>query len=626
MLSTYLDGTLYDNPIGLNELSERIYFNAELSMYLNKLEGDVSFVGDGYNYLRAAFNGNTCSLIEVLITDSNGLSYDGVIFANDIKWNLSKREAECKIVSDKYIQSIDNNKGIKVQLGVALAKDLESIQSTTTTVTLPDVTGTTDVSRVGFRVFDVFSELVSFMTNDELTFVSDYFDPSNGGEASYDVIMTGEEVRLGANDTTPLLSYTDFFNDMNKLHNLAGVIEGDNFRIEPKEYFRQSGTSTTIENINDVQQESNREQFYASIKMGSSKVADGFAYLIRLSYNGFQKEQFFLSGNCNLDNELDLQLQTLVTDTNIIQDIQPVSQGGTNNSDYDDDIVIIHCKVGDIAVVTISPLSTDYFYNEYYTNRYVSERWASTYPFSILQLLETENPLLRATLTADQTFSTSPNQNNFSPDNDSVLPNFDSGNDYQIGSILVTPIFSENIGYFEAPSDMVVTFSVDFHITGAYWKTTIWHVDSSGEVQTPSTLIDINPFVSISNQYSFFNYRNVVGGTTLYMPSGTRMYVRVDISSDGVVHSGGVLEAIQTGAYGGVYKVINENDAFISRTSFKYPSNVESWASIKAEPFKRVNGTFNGGLLSGYPIDITRNITTGAADFKLYQRKGEVNG
>lgn len=630
MLEVAIDGQTVDNPIGLDGLTERIYFNEELSMYLNKLDGELTFVRDGYRLLRKLFNESVCNVVDVVISDDcNGETYDGVIFLNDISWNLSKCEASVTIVSDKYIQQIDNNKGIEVAIGVALSKDLEPITSVFTDVTLPSDDGLTDITVRGYRIFDVFNELIQFMTNGEMTFVSDYFDYNNPtSDACYDIIVVGGEVRVPAAELLPIISYQDFFNDMNKLHNLAGVVEGNTLRIEPKEYFRQLGSSVTLENINDLTQETNREQFYASIKMGSAKVADGFGYLIRLSYNGFQQEQFFLQGQCNIDNELNLELQKLITDTNIIQDVQPVSNGGTANDAYDEDVFIIHCNNTDTAVVTPAPLSSDFYYNEYYTNRYVSERWSSTYPFSITQLLETLNPLVRATLTVDQTTSTSPNQNNFSPDNDSTGGNFDTGGDYQIGVINTSPSFTENIGYFEAPTDMVVTVDVDFYITGSYYQTRIEHVDSSGVIQTPDVVIDVNPNVSLNNLYYFFNYRQILGGTTLYMPAGTRCFVTVDLLTEptSIVHAGGRLEIVQTGAFGGIYKLINENNAFISRTSFKYPIDAQTWLNIKNEPYKRINGTYVGGSFSGYPLDISRNIINGNSEVEAYQRKQDING
>lgn len=625
MFKTRLDGVEYNEPIGLNSLSERIYFNEELSMYLNKLEGDVLWVGDGYNYLRDLFNNDICVLVDIEIEDTRSdITYSGVIFINDIKWDLSKRTAECKIISDKYIQSIDNNRGIKVQIGVDKTKNLiDRVSLVQTDITLPDDTGTTHVTRYGYRLFDVFTELLEFITDGELTFVSDYFDPSNGGDASYSVIMTGEEVRLGAHDTTPLVSWNDFFSDVNKLHNIAGVIEGDTLRVEPKSYFRQQGSTVVLSGINTVTQENNREQFYASVKFGSAKVADGYGYLIRLSYNGFQKEQFYLEGRCNINNELNLELQTLITDTNIIQDIQPVSNGGSNNEDFDSDVVIIHCNSTNTAYVTISPLSTDYYYNDYYTNKDCSKRWAETYPFSIIQLLETENPLVRATLTSDQTNSTSPTSAYFSPNDDTTPPNFDAGTYWNIGNILVMPTFNTNVGYFEAPSDMVVSFMCNFYITGFYYRTQLWHVDAFGDIMTVPYTIDTNPQSNIQSLYWYVNNRHILGGTTFYMPSGSRVYVKGGADT---IHSGGTFEALQTGAYGGIYELINQNNAFVSKVDFQYPIDSQSWSSIRNDKFKRIEGTYVDGGFSGFILDATRNIDTGDADIKTYQRKKEVDG
>ena len=624
MFRVLLNGNVVDEPLGLAELEEKVYYNSALSMFLNKIDGEVIFIGSGYNELRNLFNTDTCNLSEITIENlDDGLTYNGVIFLNDIEWNLSKRQANCTIVSDKYIESIDNNRGVKVQLGITLTKNLEERGTVLQNdITLFNPQGNQDITRYGYRIFDVFTELVEFVTDDELTFVSDYFDPANGNDAAYSVIMTALEVREGNHDTTPLISYNNFFDDINKLHNIAGVIEGNTLRIEPKTYFRQLEDSVTIENINELTQECNREQFYASIKMGSFKVAENYNYLIKLSYNGFQKEQFFLEGQCNINNELDLELRTLITDTNIIQDIQPSTNGGSNNSDYDDDIVIINCKSNNVARATLSPLTSNYYYNQFFTNGSASERWAETYPFSIFQLLDSLNPLVRATLTNNQDDTTSPTGAYFSPNNDVTPPNYDTGNDWQIGSILVTPTFTTNVGYFEAPSDMVVTVRCDFHVTGFYANSRIWHVNNLGEIQTAPFLLDTNPLAGFNQTFVFINFHHVVGGTTFYMPSGTRLYVEVGVNT---IHAGGTIEIIQTGAHGGVYEVVNSNNAYISKTSFDYPIDAQTWQTIRTNQFKRIRGTFVDGAFSGFVDDLSRNISTGQTNVGLYQRKNDIS-
>jgi len=629
MLSVYLDGQFFENPKGLHDLEERIFYNQGLSIYLNQLDGDLEFIGGAYNYLRGLFDDNVCNKVLVKIkNDETNEIWESVIFINDIDWNLSKRIATCKLISDKYIEMIDNNKNIKVQMGVNLSKDQETIVvDPAVTISVPNPTSTVFVNRVCYRVFDVFQALVRFMSNGELTFVSDYFDPANGGDASYDVIVHGEELRLGAGNLTPLISFQDFFTDMNKLHNLAGVIEGDNLRIEPKEYFRVNEVSATIEDINEVSQELNKEAFYSNVNFGSFKAADEFNYLIKLSYNGFQKEQFFLQGECNTSNELDLELRTLITDTNVIQDILPVSSSGTNNDEYDDDIILLNCSQANVVRLTQAPITGTFYFNDYYTNRAIGERWAGEYPFSIVQLLETDEPLVWANLTSNQTTSTSPRIPYFSPDDDSTPPFFDTGNNYTIGSIPLTPFFTDTVGYFEAPSDMIVSISVDFFITGSYADTVINIVDSSGNgTGTGGGLIDMNTNIGFNQIFSYVNQYRVLGSVTAYMPSGSRAYVNCRMGGDGTFFAGGQIRINQLGTFGGVYKIVNSDNTHISRTDFEYPIDVESWAEIKAEPFKKLDCSYVDGSFTGYPLDIRRNILTGESEVRLYQRKIDFNG
>lgn len=622
MLRVSINGQVAnEEPIGLGELEERIYYDDELGVYLNKIEGDVVFIGSEYNYLRDLFNQNICSLVDVEIFDTDmSITYTGRIFINDIEWNLSKRTATCKIVPDKFIQMIDNNKSIKVQLGVGLSKDQTPITSVlSSNITLGNPDATTFITREGFRIFDVYNELIQFMSNGELTFVSDYFDfninTATTDNPAHAFIMTGKQVRdPQPDDPTPLISFVDFHADMNALHNLAGVIEGNTFRIEPKSYFRELGTSVYIPNVNEITQELFTDKFYSLVKMGSAKVADNIIYLIKLSYNGFQQEEFFLEGQCNTKNELDLRLKTLITDCNIIQDIQPVANGGQDTDDYDEDIVLIKTYSNKYSQITPSPLqSPDYYYNDFYTNRAVSQRWEGEYPFSIIQLLETVNQLVYATLTADQ-----PEPAGYLQcDDDTNPPNFDTGGDYQVGSILVSPTFTSTVGYFEAPSDMIVSMEVDMYITGSYNDTRFIHVDSSGNTQSNQYVFDDEHPV-----YMGVTYRRVTGSYTFYMPSGSRIFCKV--SGALMIHAGATFKVYQLGIYGGIYKVINSADSYVSQTNFQYPIDNETWQTIKQSPYKNIAVGYVDGELTGRPLDIKRNITTFEASMELYQQKRDV--
>ena len=624
MFEVRLDGQLFEEPIGIKALDERIYFDKELSMYLNQLDGDLTFKGDAYNYLRGIFNDSLCNKVDVEIKDlRTNETYNGVSFINDMDWNLSKRLVDVNVVSDDYVALIKNNKSIKCQLGVGLSKNEVAISSSMQDVDFFNPQVTLFITRNNcFRITSVFEELVAFMSDGELSFTSDYFSQSGVlSNPTYGFILTGNHLRTNA-DETPLISYEDFFSDMDKLHNLAGRIEGNTLRIEPKSYFIENAQGVTIENINEVKQELDREMFYSTVKMGSAKVADGFGYLIRLSYNGFQKESFNLQGQCNIDTELNLELKTLVTDTNIIQDIQPTANGGSDNTGYDDDIILVKTTPARATEMTQTPLdATRSYYNQFYTNAEVSERWSDNYLFSIIQLLESVEQLVFANLTSNQVQPSSTTAF-FSPDDDSTPPYFDTGGDYQIGTInTLSPSVTDTVGYFEAPSDMVVSVEVDFYITGGYRFTEIWHVDNSGNVQTSPIQIDATD----SFQYENVNYRRVTRNAVFYMPSGTRTFTYVGSITGSTIFSGGKLRIYELGSFGGVYKLIDQEKAISSITNFEYPIDAETWSEIRNDPFKKIRGTYVDGSFVGWIRDVKRNILQGDSQLRLNQRKTDVN-
>jgi len=628
MFNFFIDGFEFETPEGVKDLKERLFYNDEIAIYYYQLQGELILNGDAYNYLRGLFDSSICSKSDVeLRNEETGETYTGVVLINDIEWNLSKRLATINLISDKYAELIRNNQNIKVQLGVGLSKNQTPITTTSDDVDFLNINATSFISRDNcFRIINVFKELVEFMTDGEITVVSDYFTQTGViDNPSYGYILTGKHLRADE-DETPLISYEEFFTDMNRLHNLAGIIEGDTLRIEPKSYFRQNDSSVILENVNEVKQTTDRSKFYGSIRMGSFKVADGYDYLIRLSYAGFQQEQFFVEGQCNNYSELDLRLDKLVTDTNIIQDIQPVSNSGTDNDEYDGEIILVKTYPNDVTEITDAPLAPgNYYYNNFYTNARVGERWSDTYLFSVVQLLESVEQLVFANLTNDQTDSTTPSSVWFSPDDDSTPPYFDTNGDYQIGSIPLTTTYTDTVGYFEAPSDMVVTMDIDFYLTGAYWYTQVKHVDSSGNTLSSPVDIDINPNVTISQQYHYFNYRQILGSATFYMPSGSRLFIEIRALTGTVLHAGGKLSIYQLGTFGGVYEIINQDTAISSVVEFDYPTDLASWSSIKNEPFKKLNATFVDGSVAGWISETERNILTGDASYVIYQRKGDVN-
>lgn len=210
----------------------------------------------------------------------------------------------------------------------------------------------------------------------------------------------------------------------------------------------------------------------------------------------------------------------------------------------------------------------------------------------------------------------------FSPDDDSTPPYFDTGGDYQIGTInTLSPSVTDTVGYFEAPSDMVVSVEVDFYITGGYRFTEIWHVDNAGNLQSSPVEIDATD----SFQYENVNYRRVTGNAVFYMPSGTRTFTYVDSITGSTIFSGGKLRIYELGSFGGVYKLIDQEKAISSITNFEYPIDAETWSEIRNDPFKKISGTYVDGSFVGWIRDVKRNILQGDSELRLNQRKTDVN-
>ena len=70
MLDTYLNGNLVNEPIGLDEVSEHLYYSNELNYYVVEIDGNLTFTGDEYTYIRGVFDSNICADIDITIVNS----------------------------------------------------------------------------------------------------------------------------------------------------------------------------------------------------------------------------------------------------------------------------------------------------------------------------------------------------------------------------------------------------------------------------------------------------------------------------------------------------------------------------------------------------------------------------
>lgn len=409
MVSISFNGTEVNNPVEWEEMTVSIEYDHVNQITTISYDQQLTFFGDGYEYLYSRRN-DTCQVIDVQITsECNGeyIVLKGGIFITDCTFNETKCSVEVTIQDDGYSTRIQNNKAIDVSLASTTTKNGEAITAPTeTTLQLfnPTVGTYTEGLVRTYRVYEAFKFIVSWISDNSVSFESDYFDT---GDGSIDHICSGLDLRN--HDTpvnraeAPTISFEDLYEVMRKMKNLAIGFQRDSsnnpvLRIEPLSYFRNNTNGIQITNPNRTELSYIKELLYAKVRIGSTIILpnecnDGnsnCAASNNISYYGFQEEEYYITGECNENVDLDLTMpQGFIVDTNTIEDVIIY-----NNDSYDRDVFFIQA---DATSPTIAK-ATDVFgigafwYNEDYTNKEILARYID-YLTGVLNLFSLYNGL-----------------------------------------------------------------------------------------------------------------------------------------------------------------------------------------------------------------------------------------
>lgn len=631
MLKVYLDGNEVNEPIGLNEISEHLYYTDDLASYVLEIDGAVTFTGSDYDYIRNLFNTNVCASMTIRIVDDEDseIDFNGIINVSDVDYFPDTKYAVCEIQNNNITAKIENNRSIECSLNVGTSKnDISYTVTTQTDITIYDPTGANTVTREGMRIYDAFDSIINFVSDGEIGFVSDYFDPTvSTNEQAFSVLMNGAELRTGS-DFLVTISFADLFDDMNSLENLALAYEDGNIRIEDKDYFKQQQSSVTFQNVRDLSQMLATETLYSRVRFGSGSTSDDYDYLQDIRFAAMGQESYHLGGQCNTDTELDLRTVKIITDPNIIQDVIPSSggMGGSGNDAFDDSVLIIHCDENNEVVLTPKPASaTDYYYNDRYTNRRVALRWLGQIPQSIYAFLGGQlNQCYINQVTNDYPTSSF---FGFSPTQSSPLPWNDVNGNFSVSNVYFPTIAQDgylegggllyniqmDIGIYTAPANGVYSF--EFNILS--------DVPNMFIHKMYSDVIDgAADGYTFTGVYEGANIYRIIGGATFYLNANEYVGVRAfGLDGAGVYYAGSTFRTFDPN--GGQWQTYTASDVYQIENKMNYKIDVNSWKMIKTLPFQSVTMTYKSGRTSGWLKDISRKILTGDSEVVLL---GKQNG
>lgn len=638
MLSiTSTEFAIQQEPQGLRDLKHRVYYSPDMRGYLEEWNGELTFYGQDYTYLRNKYVNEGCAIIPVVIGDGCSNTYNANLFLNDATWRPDICEVTLEVVDAGFLSLIDNNMGIKAYLNVPRSKnDIDITTYTTVQTDLvfeasaiadPDVTG-----REGVRVYDAYKFLIAFMTDGLLEFESDFLFPDDSEPTLLTpVLITANELRNGnTNALYPYISFEELHSDWASQYNLTFNVVNGVFRVEPDSWFQQNSNTITIENPEIVEQTSDEESFYQKVKFGSQvDEEEDFNYYPNITFLGFSQEEYHLGGQCNNKSVLDLEMTTLITDPNIIMQSLPVASGGQADPvSKEDDIFVVTCNTSNTSIVYTHPTDSNLqYYNKLLTNFECALRWGDGVPFPIFQFLGANQNGARGFLSASYSptlftinalskfaalhfpnrippFGFDPNTNMSDVTSSLQNPPFigSTATDTQLKTIYTAPI----------SSIYTVVAKVRF-----VQSPTIASIAAVRYGTTPSAVaIDwlqgFAPNVLVNGAYE------AELSWTVYLDAGDRVAIlgfnTIDIIEDSF---------FQVNDLDFIEKTYNPDDNYLINTTFSYTIEPETWKDFLNDRHGRITVTHKNGIIYGYLREATRNLEDGITDWKIRSTFGD---
>jgi len=648
MLEFLLDGQAVTEPEGLMGLRHRIYFNTALNGYLEQFDGSVMFYGDEYKYLRNRLFVDGCAIAEVVIR--NGIdTYRGNIFLNDAEWEPDLSKVTCEIVDASFLSLIDNNKDIKAYLNVPRSKndvDISAFTVTQTDLVFKEheigVDTPTPPNRSGVRVYDAFKFLLAFMSDGQIGFVSDYFlpetNPANATAARNPTLITGHEIRLGDDEIWPYISFQQLYEDINKLYNVSFSMETVNgvptMRIEPRSYYTASTAALFLQQANGVKQSCVRESYYQLMKFGDSGEADNSAFYRPITFRGWSQEEYHLGGQCNTREILDLQLKTLIINTNTIQGCLPYGAGNPQNQidppydNYDEDTFLVIFDGNNETITNITPAFPAYqYYNARLFNSEVADRWVGAVPFPIFLFLGANQNGARAARTFDYTPTYVPisliTEGAFLTFNSTSFPEgFDPNSNMSFStanySLAPSVIYNGGNTIYTAPINSIYTVSVRVLLSAFIDAPAIANIfmvrfDSVNALGLEYIVV---PIAGLSFQGGVWVWE---GSYTFYCDAGDRLAI-MGINTDQILSG----SYFQVNDEFEVTKTYDVESNWLMKSECTYPIPADWWREFRNNWHQLITMTYNTGQASGYVDEISRPIYSGDAEVSIVSKFANV--
>lgn len=665
MYRYFLDNTLIDEPQGWDGLVTTLKRDRSVKGLLKLRDVTLSFKGSGYTHLKTIIDGQghcaeVAIRIEEMIEGAWVYDFEGKIFVSDIEWYEFRHECKTKVTDNSYNARIYNNRDIGATPTSEVSKNFVPV----TPIDVCDITifhpsTGVDVAYPAkcFRLRDVFDFLIRFISDGDVNFTTDYFGAS--GIFPDIVLTTGYALRKAHlnlstsefSQNIPPISLKSLFEATDKLFDISFIVNESVspplLRIENEPYFRTQNQLVTINDIDEVTTKVAIEKLFSKVKFGSSDVANypALSFIESIKFAGFNQEEYYTLGQCNIDTELDLR-NNFITSSNVIEHMLEFP----SETLYDNKWVII--SADSTGATTFDATKTNWigvssyvFYNELLNNSSVANRYLGGVPNSIAQTIIAQNNSFSSfnswtQTTADTSYNIPVTYEpfGFNYEADDISGNYDpvsyqytapSSGVYAFSVSLPTVVqtyeealSSQNVNILHLQAFLVVYDSLGFGVNPALYETPL--IDKYlSPVTTSGIFID----------YTASYYHS--GSGTLNLNSGEVVVVKVihtpiPYASTSGFFSGikawsknlGTFNCTASSTGGGIYQTYNPEDYPVFTHEFKYPLTKTEFNTLTTDPKGLINFRVNAEQYKqGWIDNIKYNHKDGIADIKLISSK-----
>lgn len=393
-----LDGTDIPEPDGWQDMTYAIDRDMDINLIYGRPVGKLVFTNWAYFHIWDLFKVNGFCYqftleIEYKTKETNIPQYFHLVLnISECEFNTFQHICTVEIRDNSYIAQFKANKKIEAYVNTNITKNLLPI----TQIPQYELLVFNPANGVyyadipfGFWLFDVFNTLVSFTSDNNITFRSDFLQTGRGKSF---VCITGKSLRLynnGGTDAFPgKVSFEVLYYSLMQKCNLgmslgreAGILT---LRIEPIDYFYTNTNKVTLPDIKDEIQFFLKERLFSSVQVGSEVFTEigqcdsgnTPCTIPQFDLYMFANEQFGILGSCNIDRTADLcSRQEISYDTNTIEDCIRYSNENNDRTIFIIDADVDTGTTNSVANQTDFYNSGRYIYNDYFTNKSCLQRW-----------------------------------------------------------------------------------------------------------------------------------------------------------------------------------------------------------------------------------------------------------